>query len=270
MNNHQQRVFSKIAPLYDRYAFINKEISQRLSQRISLWAPPALPHTILDAGCGTGFMQTAIESLYPTASFIGYDQSPEMLTQFRHKHPSSLAVCGRVEKMPFYPHSVDLLVSNGLLPYCPDPLPILKEWRRILKPQGALFFTSLGPDTLSELKKAWTAADPEHQHVQDFRDMHLLGDMLLDAGFSDPVLEKQNLCIHYKDPKTLLWNLKKSGSSYHGQKTRHSLTGKTLYNTVLDHYRSFQQNNGLYPLSIEIVYAHAIAPSKRLASTTTL
>src|SRR5205085_909169 len=75
-------------------------------------------------------------------------------------------------------------------------------------PEGLVLFSSLGPDTLKELRAAAGAAS-----VHEFVDMHDLGDMLVAAGFSAPVMDMEVLAIEYAAGGRLLEDLRASGQT---------------------------------------------------------
>ena len=77
-----------------------------------------------------------------------------------------------------------MIYSNLLLPGCPDPDKVFAECFRLLRNPGLLIFSTLGPDTFKELRRAWSRVD-QHTHVQAQADMHNVGDALVKAGAGD-------------------------------------------------------------------------------------
>ena len=97
-----------------------------------------------------------------------------------------------------------------MLQWC-NPDQIFAEFRRVLAPHGLLCFTSLGPDTLRELRSAWRAVD-SHTHVNQFIDMHDTGDALVRAGFAAPVLDVERYTLTYLDVRRVAADLKATGA----------------------------------------------------------
>ena len=114
--------------------------------------------------------------------------------------------------LPFPLPARDMLFSSLMLQWCNDPDAVFRECRRVLRPGGVLTFTSLGPDTLKELRRSWDAADPGHAHVNAFIDMHDLGDALTRAGFAEPVLDVERYTLTYAAAIDLMRDLKTIGA----------------------------------------------------------
>ena len=111
--------------------------------------------------------------------------------------------------LPFAAGAFELLWSNLALHWHSRPDLVFPEWQRVLKVNGLLMFSTLGPDTLRELRGAYREVEASHgvaprKHVIDFVDMHDLGDMLVESGFEIPVMDQEMLTITYKSPESLL------------------------------------------------------------------
>jgi malonyl-CoA O-methyltransferase len=120
-------------------------------------------------------------------------------------------VCADAEALPIADGRIDLIYSNLTLQWCNDTERTLREFKRVLAPGGLLLFTTLGPDTLSELRQSWADADAL-PHVNRFLDLHDIGDALLRSGFSDPVMDRENLTLTYPDTRRLMQDLKQIGA----------------------------------------------------------
>jgi malonyl-CoA O-methyltransferase len=103
--------------------------------------------------------------------------------------------------------TIDLVTSNAMLHWV-DGLPlVLREARKILRPGGLFMFSTLGADTLLELRQAWALHDTNHAHVHPFPDMHDIGDQLTKAGFTDIVMDAERVTLTYATPQELLADL---------------------------------------------------------------
>src|SRR5205085_11241852 len=125
-------------------------------------------------------------------------------------------------------------------------------------PGGLLLFSTFGPDTLKELRTAWSAADPA-PHVGRFADLVMVGDALLGAGFRDPIVDREHFTVTYTDARMLMRELKAIGAGNADPARTRGLTGKTRLARALEAYEAFRRD-GVLPASYEVVYAQAFAP----------
>lgn len=132
------------------------------------------PQAIAELGSSDGHLTSLLAARYPAARLTSI--------------PDAEATC----TLSLADESVDLLIANFLLPWCDDGEKALREWYRILRPDGLLMFTSLGPDTLRELHTT-------SLQFPNFIDMHNIGDGLMKAGFADPVMDMDYFTLTYRD-----------------------------------------------------------------------
>jgi malonyl-CoA O-methyltransferase len=164
-------------------------------------------------------------------------------------------VCGDVAALPLRPMSVELVWSNLVLQWVDDPRRAFAEFRRVLAVGGLLTFTTFGPDTLKELARAFAGIDG-YTHVSRFTDMHDLGDMLVHAGFADPVMDMEMLTVTYASPAALLAELKSLGATNQTRGRPRGLTGKRRRRALDDALASLARD-GRIPATFEVVYGHA-------------
>lgn len=264
-----QRNFARAAPGYDALAVAQREIARRLFERLD---PVRLePQRIVDLGCGTGASLAALHERYPRAQIVGADLSPAMLAQARRaqaKHAWLLPFLRRARAqlvaadacaLPLPASSVGLVWSNLMLHWLEDPLPVFREAHRVLENDGLLMFSTFGPDTLRELRSAFAAVDAA-PHSHRFIDMHDLGDMLVGAGFADPVLDMETLTLTYPTLPALLADLRAGGGcALHGR--RRGLLGRAAGARFAAAYQELARD-GRLPLTLEVVCGHAwrVAP----------
>jgi malonyl-CoA O-methyltransferase len=156
---------------------------------------------------------------------------------------------------------VDLVFSNLLLPWCEDLDTVFAEVARILRPRGLFTFTTLGPDTLIELRAAWRTADPESA-LHPFTDMHDLGDGLVRAGFAEPVLDVSRYTLTYPDAVTLLRDLRATGAQGATTGRARGLTGRDKLRAMKEAYERYRRE-GVLPASYEVVFGQAWGAVKR-------
>lgn len=203
------------------------------------------PRRILDAGSGPGREAKALTRRYPKAQLLALDFALPVLRGARRRFfEKKLLVCGDIVQLPLADGSIDLLWSNMALHWAVDPAAALREFERVLAPQGLLMFSTLGPDTLKELRAAAGAA-----RVHAFVDMHDVGDMLVAAGLAAPVIDMEMLEITYPDGGTLLQDLRRSGQTSARADRARGLAGRRF---------DARLRAQLLPrATFEVVYGHA-------------
>lgn len=214
------------------------------------------PRRILDAGSGPSREAKALAARYRGAQLVALDFSLEMLRASRGRFDffrSSPArrVCADFTRMPIAGGAVELLWSNMALHWASEPLDAFKEFNRVLGTEGLLMFSTLGPDTLKELRAAAGAA-----RVHRFIDMHDLGDRLVAAGFAAPVMDMEMITMSYSDAEALLRDLRASGQTNARADRPRGLAGKGFLAGLRDNLAAAAQG-GRVSATFEVVYGHA-------------
>jgi malonyl-CoA O-methyltransferase len=259
-----RRSFDRAAKTYDGAAVLHGEVRENLLERLGLTTLE--PRIVLDAGAGTGHGSRALKRRYPQALVVALDFSSQMLLA-AGKQRSWLRPFERLRAdaglLPLGDASVDLIVSNLMLQWC-DPDAVFAEFRRVLAPKGLLAFSALGPDTLRELRIAWRQVD-SHIHVHQFIDMHDLGDALVRAGFSAPVLDVERFTLRYLDARKVAEDLKATGAHNAAAGRMKGLTSPRKFAAMQSAYEPFRQD-GRLPATYEVVFAHAWVPAQAARS----
>jgi malonyl-CoA O-methyltransferase len=269
--------FDQAAAHYDTHAVVQREIADRLLDHLE--GLNLQPQTIVDVGCGTGYCTRALQRRYPRAKVTGIDLSVAMIQEAgrRRGWPGSRFynwlqrkpeyLTGDAQALPLADSSVDLLISNLVLQWC-DPELSFREFARVLKPGGLLLFSSFGPDTLIELRRAWAAVD-QHQHVHTFIDMHDLGDAMVRSGLASPVLDVDRLVLTYNTVNDVIRDLKGIGAQNLAPERPRGLMGKQLFRAFCSAYESSYPGQAL-PVTYEAVYGHAWATGRPVHETVVL
>ncbi|NOQ70252.1 MAG: malonyl-ACP O-methyltransferase BioC [Gammaproteobacteria bacterium] len=256
-----RRAFDRAADSYDQFAVLQNEICKRLLEKLEV--VKITPEFILDAGAGTGRAVPDLFERYKKASLVALDLSENMLNKtsrhssfFRSPH----LVCADIENLPFVDNTFDLVFSSLSMQWCNDLNAALLEAKRVLKPGGLFVFSTFGPDTLKELRYSWSKVD-ESNHVNQFVDMHDIGDALLQDGFAEPVMEAEVITLTYHSVDEIMHDLKAIGANVTADSSQKNqlakgLAGKSILHTVRQAYEQFRQND-LLPASYEIIYGHA-------------
>jgi malonyl-CoA O-methyltransferase len=246
------------ASSYDGAAVLQREVCTRLLERLDLVR--LNPDRVLDAGCSTGQAAASLARRYRRASISALDISTAMLSRARSRQGwlrKFRRICGNLTALPLAGNSHDLVVSSLALHWCEDLDQVFAEFARVLRPGGLLSFATFGPDTLKELRQAWSAAD-QHNHVNLFVDMHDVGDALVRAGFADPVLDVEHITVHYGDLPALVADLRNTGESNVTAGRSRGLTGLARHKALTAAYEAMRGPGGL-PATYEVVYGHAWA-----------
>jgi len=243
--------FDRAAQRYDEAAVLQRHVGDELLDRCAtIKTDGAL---VLDLGCGTGYLSRKLKLQAPKMITFGVDCSFSMS---RHclQHSFS-SICADAQRLPFEKESFDLIISNLAIQWC-DYNRVFHEVARLLKPGGRWMFSSVGQDTLMELRAAWAAVD-NHQHVHEFADMHHLGDSMLLNGLKDPVLDVDRINMTYENVMTLLTDLRTLGVVNASTARHRGLTGRTKLKAMLNAYEDFRDVDGLLPSTWEIIYGQA-------------
>ena len=253
------RRFQAAAATYDAAAVLQRKVADRLVERLSVVR--AKPNVILDAGCGTGYCTRLLSRRYRRARVVGIDLVRQMAVVARQKarwFSRTEFVTGDVERLPFTAGAFDMIASNFVLPWC-DPATVFAEFLRVMRRDGLLVFTTLGPDTLTELRAAWREANPEMRpHL--FLDMHDVGDALIRAGFIEPVMDVERYTLTYPSVDRLLQDLKALGIGSASAPTRTSLMGRSRFDLFRSAYTPSPADGKLH-VTCEVVFGHAWAPA---------
>jgi malonyl-CoA O-methyltransferase len=253
--------FDRAAQQYDRHAVLQHEVESRLLERFT--DMDREPDCILDVGCGTGNASHLLQSHYPGSTVIGLDWSEAMLRQMTNRQAEGsvpLALCADMHCLPLAPGWADLVFSNLAIQWATDMDRLLLAMRAVLKPGGMLLFSTFGPDTLHELRSSWAQAD-DQPHVNQFPDMHDVGDRVVAAGFVEPVFDVDMITLEYRDVLGLMRDLKAIGAHNAASGRNPGLTGKDKFKRVLESYEAFKKGD-VYPATYEVVYGVAFGPEE--------
>lgn len=250
---------------YDAVAVLQREVGSRMLERLDY--VKIEPKRVLDLGCGTGASLGALSERYAKSQVLGTDVSEAMLQAgrkersrlrwllpfLRASRKSSALVSADTLALPFISDSIGLIWSNLMLHWLDDPVPAFGEMHRVLNVGGLLMFSTLGPDTLKELRASFSDG---YVHTQRFADMHDYGDMLLACGFADPVMDVEVLTMTYSSIDDLFRDLRQSGAACAMQARRHGLMGRTAWYAARAEYEK-HLSQGRLPATFEVVYGHA-------------
>ena len=266
-----RQAFGRAATSYDAAAVLQREIARRMMERLGYIR--LAPRRVLDAGSGTGYALASLRERYPAARLFALDLAEPMLHAARAKagawqrwrerwrDAATAYVCGDLAALPFASDSCGLAFSNATLQWCNDPPRVFAEALRVLEVGGLLMFSTFGPDTLQELRAAFRSVD-QATHVNRFLDMHELGDMLAQAGFADPVMDREVLTLTYDTARDMMRDLKAIGAHNATAGRPRGLFGARRWAAMVEALEGFRRA-GKLPATYEVVYGHAWKPEPR-------
>lgn len=264
--------FDRAASTYDQVAVLQREICDRMAERLQYIKLE--PQVILDAGSGTGYGSRLLRKRYAKARVIELDIAPAMLRASRQKQPgwkrllpfmaAEQQICGDIEALPLQAGSVGMIWSNLALQWCNDLDVTFAGMNRALESGGLLMFSTFGPDTLKELRQTFGTLDGL-AHVNRFLDMHDIGDALMRSGFAAPVIDMETVTLTYNDLAGLMRDLKALGAHNANQGRGRGLLGKAAWQRLQQNYEVLRRD-GKLPATYEVVYGHAWKGEKKQSS----
>lgn len=257
--------FDRASARYEAGAVLQARVNEELLGRLEWFRFE--PRIVLDLGAGTGRASEDLKRRYRRALVIALDLAPGMLREARRRQRLFRRferVCGDALRLPLATASVDVAFSNLMLQWC-EPLDVaFAEIRRVLRPEGFFAFSTFGPDTLRELRSAWAEADG-YNHINRFTDMHDVGEALVRAGLTEPVLDVDRIRLTYSDTLALMKDLKAIGAHNVTAGRARGLTGRARIERVRRAYEVFRQD-GRLPATYEVIYGAAWGPAGRATS----
>jgi malonyl-CoA O-methyltransferase len=261
--------FERASAGYEAAARLQARVSAELLERLGELSLD--PRVVLDLGAGTGQVTRQLRRRYPRSLLIALDIAPGMLREARRHQPlwrRFARLCADARQLPLADASVDLVFSSLMLQWCEPLDAALGEVRRVLKSGGFFAFSTLGPDTLTELREAWAQADGHergHNHVNRFLDVHDVGDAAARSGLGEPVLDVDRIELGYPDTLALMRDLKAIGAHNVTAGRARALTGKARLARMQAAYE-LKRRDGRLPATWEVIYGAAWGAAGRPAA----
>lgn len=253
-----RRSFARAAASYDTADFLQTEIRSRLLERLT-WISLE-PGRVVDLGAGTGKALSGLATRFPGAQVLALDLTETLVQRAADRDGSgALAVCADASRLPLTDGSVDLVFSCLMLHWCPSLDQVFREVRRCLRYPGLFTFATLGPKSFQELRTAWQRVD-QGVHVMPFPEMRALADGLVRAGFAEPVVDGENLTIHYRTLPELTADLRRTGTTNASSLRQRGLTGRRQWQRFAAALEELREGEGTLPMTLDIIYGQAWAP----------
>lgn len=231
--------------------FLHHYLAQQMNQRLD-WVRQN-PQYIVLVGADDDFSRQQLAARYPQAQFVEYDPNAQRLSQAAKQRQTSFIHKLLRKQITQYcqaahdtlqPHNADMLWANLNLVWSSNIAATLENWANALKPDAMLFFTHFGINSLPEIREII------HSPANRLMDMHDLGDLLLENGFYDPIVDTATVILDYQNWEALQHDLQ--------------FTGLWAALDVPDNQAAWQslqhawQAGQLRQISMEILHGHAL------------
>ena len=249
--------------------WLHVNVAKRMAERLSLIR--MRPQTVLNWWGFLGGSGDALRQSYPQARQIWVEPNQALLVRSAaavrrrwwdgvlHRKP---AIDVQLEQ-DLTPGTAQMLWANMMLHACVDIPMQIGAWHAALAVDGFVMFSCLGPDSLRELRPIYRDLG-WGQPTQDWVDMHDIGDMLVEAGFADPVMDQERIKLTWADAQSLLQDLRGLGGNLApGRFT--GLRGRHWQHALITSLEKLRGTDGRLSLTLELVYGHAFKPQPRLS-----
>ncbi|XHF85999.1 malonyl-ACP O-methyltransferase BioC [Vibrio sp. HN007] len=239
--------FGKAATNYDKHAEFQRQVGHEL---LSMMPETLEGKRVLDIGCGTGYFSELLAD--KGAKVTAADISVEMLEQAETRCGSKVEFYQQAdaENLPFESEQFDYVFSSLALQWCEDISEPLKELKRVTKPGGQIYFTTLLDGSLFELKQAWAKIDT-HQHVNDFLTEKNIKIALAQSEAPKHHLDLRTIKVWYSSALQLMRDLKGIGATHINDRAQGLVKKQVLIN-VEGEYGKYRSESGLLPATYEV------------------
>jgi malonyl-CoA O-methyltransferase len=248
--------------------WLHAEVARRMAERLQIIR--LQPRQLLDWWSFLGGGSELLVAAYPKARRIVVEPTPALQERSRAAARQPWWSAGRwsgagvdvLAESEQPPSGTQLVWANMMLPWVADPPALFARWQQLLAVDGFVMFSCLGPGTLQELRSmyvrlGWPAP------ATDYIDMHDLGDMLVEAGFADPVMDQETLTLRWDSAAALLTELRAWGGNTAPGRFAGWRTGR--WRQCLEHELELLRGpDGKLGLSFEVAYGHAFKAPPRV------
>ncbi|MDR7295679.1 malonyl-CoA O-methyltransferase [Pelomonas aquatica] len=246
--------------------WLHAEVARRMAERLSFIK--LQPARVLDTSPALGASAELLRLAYPNAEMLWHEADPALVERAASARALNWwrklrgAGSGQVAALPATP-AVELLWSNMALHACLELPALLGQWQASIAVGGFVMFSCLGPDSFVELRPLY-ARNSWGRPAPDWWDMHDIGDLLLKAGFADPVMDQERLRLTWASPESLLGDLRALGGNVAPARFA-GLRGRSWQRRLLAELDTLRDAEGRLVLTLELVFGHAFKAAPRLA-----
>lgn len=244
--------FSRAASSYDNYAKLQQQVGEQLLANVSLSDTHSIKQAV-DLGCGTGYFIPRLMDVCQPELLTGLDLASGMLKYARQYHGAENInwLCADAEALPLSADSVDLIFSSLAIQWCENLPQMFAEIYRVLRPGGQFVFSTLGPESLCELRASWAVVD-EYQHVSEFIPFGQLRSSI--GQLQEVSFTAEPVQLLYTELRGLTNELKRIGAHNMSAGRPGGLTGKQHLLAFRDAYEAYRREDGFLPATYEVAY----------------
>jgi malonyl-CoA O-methyltransferase len=249
--------FSRAAASYDSAAQLQRTVAQQLlAQLAAQQSAVRAGNCILDIGCGTGAISA---ELAQHGEVLALDAAQGMLQYARaHSNPNTTEqsvqwLCGDAEDLPLAGGAIDRVFSSLALQWCENPGSAFAEIARVLRAGGSASISTLGPDTLHELRSAWQRVD-NRTHVNAFAARAVLENAIRRAGLTVKSWREEMVVLHYAELRELTRELKALGAHNVNSARPDGLTSRARMQQFSAAYEALRDVSGQLPATYQVWY----------------
>ncbi|MBV8604013.1 MAG: methyltransferase domain-containing protein [Pelomonas sp.] len=258
---HQARRLARAAEA----PWLHAEVAARMAERLEVIK--IQPERVLQWAAWFGASTAKLAEVYPRAELVNVEPLPDFAARSAERDWRQRLLLKRAPRVlapaELAAGQAQLVWANMILHAAPDARELIDQWHAALAVDGFVMFSCLGPDSFIELRRLfdrhrWPRPAPE------WWDMHDLGDLLVKAGFADPVMDQERVVLRWGSPEALLRDLRALGGNL--APTRFAgLRGRGWHAQLLAALESLRDDEGRLALTLELVQGHAFKPQPRLA-----
>ena len=245
--------------------WLHGEVARRMAERLTYIK--LQPARVLDATPALGASAELLRQAYPNAEMLWHEADAALAARAGQSRAQTWwrklrgAPSGQIDTLPAKPE-VELLWSNMAVHASADLPALLGAWQASVAVGGFVMFSCLGPDSFVELRPLY-ARNGWGRPAPDWWDMHDIGDLVLKAGFADPVMDQESLRLTWTTPESLLADLRALGGNL--APTRFAgLRGRAWQRRLLAELDTLRDAEGRLVLTLELVFGHAFKAAPRL------
>jgi len=249
------RSFSRAAETYDAAAALQRQIGDRLFNKMLENQSAPRPEVLLDMGCGTGTYTQKLRGQFSESLTVSLDIAEGMLAFAEQKNGEAgfNGLCGDAESLPLAENSIDYLYSNLAIQWCQNLNGLFQQVYDCLRPGGKAFISTFQDGTLFELREAWEAVD-SRSHVNHFFSVEEVSESLFSVGFTKMQIGEEKIVQYYDSVKELTTELKDIGAHNLNQGQAVGLTSRTKLKQFIQAYESHRDSNNKIPASYQVLY----------------
>lgn len=226
-----------------------REVGARLFERLDYLKIE--PNTILHMGSGLEEGSKQLKRRYPKAMIVSVDPAWSVCQIVKNRQSwfrQWPLVCADIKHLPFLKGTFDLMMVHQVFSNVEGLKSVLSQLASCLSFSGVLMFSMLGPDTYQEILR-----EAPVLHDQAWLDMHDVGDMLMQTGFLDPVLDRSVLTAQYSNLEGLLRAL-----AYENKPSfLENLSTSSYFDSLVSNIKKRIMSSSVFPLTYEVIYGHA-------------